>query len=79
MKGQYLPLNMVSSDKKVKLVAVRGGQGIRGRLNDMGLNIETEFRVIHSSLSGPCIVAINNTRLVLGYGMSQKIFVEEIS
>ena len=79
MKGQYLPLNMISSDRKVKLVAVRGGQGMRKRLNDMGLNIGTEFRVVHFHSFGPCIIAINNIRLALGRGMAQKILVEDTS
>ena len=79
MKGQYLPLNMVSPGRKVKLVAVRGGQGIRRRLNDMGLNIGAEFRIVHSHFFGPCIIAIDNTRLVLGRGMSHKILVEDTS
>ncbi|MDO9465458.1 MAG: FeoA family protein [bacterium] len=79
MKGQYLPLNMVSPGRKVKLVAVRGGQGIRRRLNDMGLSIGAEFRIIHSHFFGPCIIAVDNTRLILGRGMSHKILVEDTS
>ncbi|MBU0477055.1 ferrous iron transport protein A [bacterium] len=79
MKGQYLPLNMVSPGRKVKLVAVRGGQGIRRRLNDMGLSIGVEFRIIHSHFFGPCIIAVDDTRLILGRGMSHKILVEDTS
>ncbi len=77
MREQYLPLNMVSSGKKVKLVSVRGGQGIRRRLNDMGLNIGMEFKIIQAHIFGPCIIAVDSTRLVLGRGMAQKILVEE--
>ena len=77
MKGQILPLSMVRPRKSVTLVAITAGRGLRARLTDMGLTAGVRFRVIQTHRPGACIIAINNARLVLGYGMAQKIMVRE--
>ena len=77
MRGQFLPLALVRPNREVSLMAVIGGQGLRRRLNDMGLNKGVKFRVIHASIVGPCIISLGNSRLVLGRGMAQKILVKE--
>ena len=75
MKEQILPLTMVPAYKEVTLVAITGGRGLRMRLIEMGLSEGTKLRIIHSHLPGPCVIAIGNGRLVLGYGMAQKVLV----
>ena len=77
MRGQFLPLALVRPNREVSLMAVIGGQGLRRRLNDMGLNKGVKFKVIHGSLVGPCIISLGNSRLVLGRGMAHKILVKE--
>lgn len=79
MKEEILPLAMVGCNKEVKLVSILGGRGLRARLADMGLIEGARFKVLHAHPSGPCIILIGNTRLVLGYGMAQKILVESIN
>ncbi len=78
MKGQILPLTMVISGSEVTLISIVGGRGLRARLTDMGLNKGMKLKVLHSHRPGPCIILVGNTRLVLGYGMAQKILVKEI-
>ena len=78
MKGVLLPLSLALPSKEVILVALHGGRGLRARLTDMGLNEGMKLKVLHSHRFGPCIVLVGNTRLVLGYGMAQKILVKEV-
>ena len=78
MKGTFLPLSLVPPGKEVTLVAIHGGRGLRARLTDMGLKEGMKLKVLHSHRSGPCIVLVGDTRLILGYGMAQKILVKEI-
>ncbi|MEW6686612.1 MAG: FeoA family protein [Candidatus Edwardsbacteria bacterium] len=78
MKRELLPLSLVSPGKEVTLVAIHGGRGLRARLTDMGLNEGIKLRVLHSHHSGPCIILIGNTRLVLGHGMASKILVQPV-
>jgi len=77
MRNVFLPLSLVSPGKEVTLIAMQGGRGLKARLTDMGLNEGMRFKVLHSHRLGPCIILVGNTRLVLGYGMANKIMVEE--
>ncbi len=77
MREMLFPLGMVNPGKEVTLAAIHGGRGLRARLTDMGLSEGVKLKVLHSHRFGPCIVLVGNTRLVLGYGMAQKILVRE--
>ena len=70
-----MPLSLAGSGKEVILITISGGRGLRARLNSMGLNEGMRFKVVHSHYHGPCVILVGNTRLVLGYGMIQKILV----
>lgn len=77
MKGNNLPLSLVPPGKEVILVAIRGGRNLRTRLTNMGLNEGMKFRVLQTQRPGPCIILVGDTRLILGYGMAQKILVKK--
>ena len=75
--ANILPLTMIVPGREVTLVSMAAGRGLRARLTDMGLSQGVKFKVIHSHKPGPCIILVGNTRLVLGYGMAQKILVRK--
>jgi ferrous iron transport protein A len=77
MKENFFPLSLVPPGKEVIVVAIHGGRGLKARLSDMGLKEGMKLKVLTSYSSGPCIILVGETRLVLGYGMAQKIFVKE--
>ncbi len=77
MKEQILPLSKVAPGEEVTLIFIAGGKGLRARLTDMGLNEGARLKILHSQIPGPCIILVDNTRLVLGQGMAQKILVKE--
>jgi len=77
MKEQILPLSKVVPGEEVTLIFIAGGKGLRARLTDMGLNEGARLKVLHAQSPGPCIILVDNTRLVLGQGMAQKILVKE--
>ena len=74
--GEF-PLSLALPGKAMILAAIHGGRGLRARLNSMGLNEGLHLKILHSYGSGPCVVQVGGTRLVLGHGMAQKIFVKE--
>lgn len=76
-KKQMLPLILVSPGKDVILKAISGGRQIKSRLTDMGLVQGLQFRVVQNFGPGPCIISIGNSRIALGHGISEKIFVVE--
>jgi len=76
MVSQHMPLAMVSTGEVVTVVGIRTGWGLTRRLADMGLVPGTTLRVINSQMPGPVIIEVRGSRLVLGYGIAQKIIVE---
>ena len=74
--GEF-PLSLALPGKAKILTVIHGGRGLRARLNSMGLNEGMRLNVLQSHGNGPCIVQVGGTRLVLGHGMAQKIFVKE--
>ncbi len=68
-----MPLSMVDAGRTVKLVAVDSGRELQARLASMGLVPGTELEVISNSSRGPFIVAVKDSRVMLGRGMADKI------
>jgi ferrous iron transport protein A len=75
-EGVIVPLTMLPVGKNAVIVDVVGGEGIRRRLAEMGLIRGATIRVIKNDI-GPLIIALGESRMVLGFGMAQKIMVEE--
>jgi ferrous iron transport protein A len=73
-----MPLTLVKVGQRVHLAAVEAGCGLRGRLLAMGFVPGIEVEVIHKPLAahGPILVRIGNSRVALGWGMAQKIYVD---
>ncbi|MFH2138669.1 MAG: FeoA domain-containing protein [Candidatus Omnitrophota bacterium] len=78
MKEELIPLLKIPEGQEVTLAGVEGGQGVRKRLTDMGLNQGVRFKVLHSHGRGACVIRVHNTRLMLGHGMANRIMVKEV-
>jgi len=76
--NQLMPLAMVSPGEVVEVVDVRAGWGLRRRLADMGLTPGVVIRVMNSQMPGPIVIDLRGSRLVLGYGMTQRILVRKV-
>ncbi|MCX8153621.1 MAG: metal-dependent transcriptional regulator [Candidatus Bathyarchaeota archaeon] len=60
-----------------KIAFIRGGRNIVQRLLDMGLTPGAKICVVRvAPLGGPVELAVRNSKLALGKGVSSKIFVE---
>lgn len=71
-----MPLTLASVGEEVRLVDIRGGQDLRKRLADLGFNVGMTLRVVKMDVNGPVILAVKDSRMVLGRGMAQKVMVE---
>jgi len=71
-----MPLTLVSAGEEARLLAIRGGQALRKRLADLGLNVGMTVRVVQVDPQGPIILAVKDSRLAIGRGMAQKVMVE---
>jgi len=78
MAKEIVPLSMARSKRELLVIAIEGGWGLRRRLAEMGLREGSKCRLIHSDTPGPRVLLIGNTRLAIGYGMCQKVLVQEV-
>jgi ferrous iron transport protein A len=70
-----MPLTALNQGQEVTLIDIQGGRGIRSKLYSMGLIPGVKLTVL-GNRSGPIMIAVNDTRLALGFGMARKIMVE---
>jgi len=71
-----MPLSMISEGKRAVLKKITGGRQLRGRLAALGLLPGTELEVVQNSGTGPFVVAVKGSRIVIGRGMASRIEVE---
>jgi len=63
------------TEREVTLIDISGGAGIRSKLYSMGLVPGVSLRILNRNGRGPVIIALRDSRLVIGYGMASKIIV----
>jgi len=71
-----MPLSAVAVGQRVRVRTIDAGGGLEARLAAMGLLPGVELEVIRNPMSGPFIIEVKGTRLVLGRGMARKIEVD---
>jgi len=59
----------------VKISEINGGQYFKEKCINMGIIPGQKIEVINNSGNGPCIVKVNNARLMIGHGMLNRILV----
>ena len=57
------------------IIQILAGRGLTLRLIEMGITIGSQVMILHNN-SGPIIIQIRNSRLILGRGVAMKILVE---
>jgi DtxR family Mn-dependent transcriptional regulator len=77
-----VPLTMLKQGEAGTVESISGGQGKGGgfekRLMDMGLTPGTTVTVVKSApFHGPLEILVRGSRLALGRGMAERIFVEK--
>lgn len=72
-KNGAQPLCRIPHGTRVKVEDLDGCRQARSKLYAMGLTPGTELEVVQSG-PGPCRLRVRGTDLVLGHGLSQKVF-----
>lgn len=75
--SEAFPLSMLGLGEHARLLRVDAGENLTSRLNAMGLTPGVEVTVIQDA-GGSLLLAVRDSRLALGRGMTQKILVEII-
>lgn len=77
-KPGEIALNAVQTGSSVRIVRVDSGYRLNNRLAAMGLLKNTEMKIIRNDGAGQIIVAVKGSKIILGRGMSHKIFVTRL-
>ncbi|CAK0771667.1 ferrous iron transport protein A [Gammaproteobacteria bacterium] len=76
--SSHKPLMAHRPGERVRIARIEGGRMMQRRLQAMGLQIGTEVSVMHHPGHG-MVVACHQTRLALGRGIAERLFVEHIA
>ena len=69
------PLSEVTEGQTVNIIRIDGGRDLRSRLTTMGLLPKTRIKVVRNGKSGPFVINVKNSKMVLGRGIVDKIMV----
>lgn len=70
-------LTVMKSGDRGTVAEIKGGHGIKKRLNAMGILPGTKIVKISAQLMrGPVTIALGNTQVAIGFGMARKINVD---
>jgi len=71
-------LHKAKQGEKMKVKQLEAGRQMQLRISSMGLKIGDELEVVSNGFGGQVVIASGETRLVIGSGMAQKIWVEPV-
>ena len=77
-RQKKVPLNKAKPGERVQVKQLEAGKQMQLRISSMGLKIGDEIEVVSNGFGGQVVVAAGDTRLVIGSGMAQKIWVEPV-
>ena len=70
-----VPVSEVPAGRTVRLVRIAGGRVLSSRLTSLGIVPGAEIVVMKNASSGPLIIAVQGSRIMLGRGEARKIIV----
>lgn len=69
----------VKPGRRVKVIRIQGGLGVRQRLSCLGIHPGDSMTVQTSGImQGPIVVNIHGNKIALGRGVAAKVLVEEV-
>jgi Fur family ferric uptake transcriptional regulator len=71
-------LHKAKPGERLKVKQLEAGRQMQLRISSMGLKIGDEIEVLSNGFGGQVVIGSGDTRLVIGSGMAQKIWVEPV-
>ncbi len=69
-------LTQINEGCSVRVQNINGGEHLKSKLLSMGIIPDQNIVVVKKSGNhGPIVVRLNNTRIIIGHGMAEKISV----
>jgi ferrous iron transport protein A len=70
-----MPLTMVARGM-VKVIRIEGGFGVMDKLKPLGILPGENVEILRNDNTGPLVLSVKGSRMVIGRGMAQKIYVK---
>jgi Fur family ferric uptake transcriptional regulator len=77
-RQKLVPLNKARQGERLKVKQLEAGKKMQLRISSMGLKTGDEIEVVSNGFGGQVVIAAGDTRLVIGSGMAQKIWVAPV-
>jgi ferrous iron transport protein A len=77
-KTNIIPLDKIAAGASAKIITIEAGSSLKNRLAAMGLLADVQIRVVRNDGAGQIIISVKNSKVILGRGMSHKVFVVAI-
>ncbi len=77
-RQKLVPLHKARQGERLKVKQLDAGKKMHLRISSMGLKTGDEIEVVSNGFGGQVVIAAGDTRLVIGSGMAQKIWVEPV-
>ena len=74
-----IPLSLLNTGEKFKILEIRGGRGLIQKTLDLGLVPNFVWKVVRNTGIGPIIIQKDELKIGIGSGMAEQIFVQIIS
>ena len=75
LQTEIMPLDKVLAGTTVTLSRIDAGRELRNRLTALGLLPNSQITVLRNFSQGQIIVRVKDTKIVLGRGMANKVWV----
>lgn len=76
--GLKMPLGLLISGDKAKVVEIVSGKQMRTRIEDIGIREGKVVEVLNNEGRGPVLIKVNDSRIAIGRGMAMKIMVRRL-
>jgi len=70
---ESITLDKATRGSSVRVVAVSGGRMARQKLTDLGIIPGEKLKIVRNDGSGPVLVGLYDSKVVVGSGLAQKV------
>lgn len=75
---ELIPLSRAKKDVQYRVIDMKGGRSANQRLSDLGL-YKGALITVEGSIFGPILVRVLDSKVAIGRGLAQKVYVEAIA
>jgi len=76
--AKLISLHDIKAGHAVRVASVDAGRGLKNRLAALGILVNAGLTVVRNDGAGQIIVQVRDSKIILGRGMTHKIYVTKV-